>query len=257
MTSTPEAEPSVWRDRIRRAVASVVAITALVGAATLLGDDGAASTKGHWTFLDTASLAELGLVAHDERGGVWGLEDHETATGGRALANQRGEAGASPAVLVAIEPRARDVRALTRCKIAPAGNAAVTAASCGVVFRFVDVRNYWIVRADATASSIDVATVSGGRERVARQFSLPEALRVGEWIELGIEARGDMVKVTLDGRAALIAEAATVPAASGAVGLWAPADATVFFDHFTIETLTATPRALEILPLLGKRPGAG
>ncbi|HVH44083.1 MAG TPA: hypothetical protein VM925_17150 [Labilithrix sp.] len=246
-----------WGERLKKAIASVVVLAALVGTATVLGGDGRKSD--HWTFLDPASLAELGLVAYGDNGGAWGLEEHEPATGGRALANHEGEPGAPPAVLVATMPKARDVRAKTRCKIvstsAKAEAFADSPASCGVVFRFVDEQNHWIVRADAGTNTLEAAAVVRGEERVITRAPTPAPFRIGSWIDLVVEVRGDVVRAELDGRAGLVAQAATVPAATGSVGLWVPSGTTVYFDHFTIETLSASPRSLEILPLLGRRPG--
>ena len=249
------ARSSTWGDRVKRTVASAIVLGALVGAAAMLAGDGGGHE--HWTFLDKASLAELGLVAHGARSGSWLLEDVEAATGGRALANHEGEPGASPALVVAMQPRSRDIRAQTRCMVVgtamKAEAFADVPAACGVVFRFVDEQNHWIVRAIAGESAIEAATVVRGNERVLRRAPAPHAVEVGRWIELSVEVRGDVVKASLDGQPVLVAESTMLPAAAGSVGLWAPAGATAYFDHFTIETLTASPRALEILPILGKR----
>ena len=247
-----------WSDRVKRLVAATVVFAAAAGATTVLGSDGAAS-RGRWAFVDAAALEDLGLVAHGSRGGSWGMEDHEPATGGRALANHRGEPGARPAVLVAAESRSHDLRARTRCKVVGAPMLAVTrmrsSASCGVVFRFLDDRNHWVVRANTGAGAVEAATVVGGKEYVVARAPMVEAAGMGNWIDLDVEVRGDVVRVALGGRPALVADASTAPAAFGAVGLWAPSEAEVLFDHFAFETLTPAPRALEILPLLGRRSG--
>ena len=119
----------------------------------------------------------------------------------------------------------------------------------------IDEQNHWLVRADAGANTIEAATVVRGEERILKRALASDALRVGSWIELSVEARGDVVRASLGGRSVLVAEAPAAPAASGAVGLWVPSGTTVYFDHFMIETLSPAPRALEILPVLGRRPG--
>lgn len=262
-----------WTERLaydlKRAVAGVVLLVAIVMAASILRGDGA-KTSERWTFLDAATPAELGLVA-DGSGGAWALEDHEHATGGRALANHEGAPGEDPAVLVAMQPRARDVRARTRCKVVstamPPESFAPTPAACGVVFRFVDRQNHWVVRANVRSAVemvgaepreiggvVEAATVVRGVERVLEQ-ALVTSLAVGSWIDLEVEARGDIVRVALDGRHLLAVHAPAVMAAFGSAGLWAPSEATVFFDHFAIETLAPAPQAVEILPILGRRQG--
>lgn len=245
------------RDRGKQIVAGLVVLSAVVLAASFLHGDG---QKGeHWTFLDSASLAELGLVAHGSSGGPWGFEDHEPATGGRALANHEGEPDAGPALLVALTPLARDIKTTTRCKVVSMSTRAEafadSPAACGVVFRFIDEANYWTVRADAGAKMLEAAVVIAGAERVIARIAIPAAVRVGAWIDLSVEVRGDVVRAELGGAAPLVVDAAIVPGRAGSVGLWAPAGTTVLFDHFAIETLTSAPRSLEILPLLGRRPG--
>jgi hypothetical protein len=249
---------SAWGHRFKQSIAGALVLAAIVFVAAVFGgDDG--KIGEHWTFLDAVSLADLGLVAHGTRSGAWGLEDHDAATGGRALANHEGEPGASPAVLVAVQPKSRDLRARTRCKVVGTSMLpeafADAPASCGIVFRFLDEQNHWIVRADAGESMLEAAAVVGGEERVLERARTPRSLGIGTWIDLVVEVRGDVLRASLDGQQALVAEAPTVPAGSGAIGLWVPSGATVYFDHFTIETLSAVPRALEILPILGRRPG--
>jgi hypothetical protein len=245
-------------DRIKRAIAGALVLASIVAAAAILGGDGG-TAGGHWMFLDAASLADLGLAAHGSRSGAWELEEHEAATGGRALANREGEPGAGPALLLALQPKSRDLRARTRCKVMGPPSSpdapAESPAACGIVFRFVDDRNHWLVRADASAGVVEAAAVVQGQERLLQRARTPRSLDRGAWIDLRIEVRGDVLRASLDGDQVLLAEAPTVPAGIGAMGLWAPSAATVYFDHFTVETLSTAPRALEILPVLGKRPG--
>lgn len=247
-----------WAERSKRALATVVvAAAALVGASILLGGDGPSDRE--WAFLDPQTLADLGLVAHNPSGGEWGLEAHEPATGGRALANHEGEPGATAAVLVATTSRAHDVRASTRCKVASTSSKAEAfddaPAACGVVMRFVDAQNHWLVRVDAIANMIEVAAIVRGREQVVSRTPTPTPLRIGEWFDLDVEVRGDLVRAQLDGRAAVDTHVVSAPSALGAVGLWVPSGATVYFDRFSIETLSASPRSVELLLLLGRRPG--
>lgn len=242
----------------KRILAGIVLMLAvLLGTAAVLGSD--EPKEEAWTFLDPGALAELGLVAHNPRGGAWGLEEHEPATGGRALANHEGEPGATPAVLVASAAKAVDIRASTRCKVVGTSMVAEAfadaPASCGVVFRFVDERNHWLVRVDAAANVLEAAAVVRGEERILATAPAPSGLRIGEWIDLDVEVRGDVIRAEIDGRQALATHVPVTPGSVGAVGLWVPSGATVYFDRFSIETLSASPRSLELLLLLGRRPG--
>jgi hypothetical protein len=262
-TSPPRAERS-WAPRVKRAIGLAVLLGALVAVGTLLGGDGARGKSGpeHWAFLDAVTPGDLGLVARGT-GGTWALEEHAEATGGRALANHEGTRGGPPALLVAASPSARDLKTRTRCKVAritgprDAADPDHVPAACGVVFRFVDDQNHWIARVDLDASTLEVATLARGKERVLGRRPAGRPLVGDDWVDLVVEARGDIVRLSIDGAASptLVTESPAVHAAFGRVGLWAPSEATVLFDHFTIETLAPTPRALEILPVLGRKAG--
>lgn len=258
----PKEEHSRFVRPLKRLVGGAVLLVAVIAGAMILRSDNR-KTNEHWTFVDAATPADLGLVAQGT-GGVWALEDYEPATGGRALANHEGKAGGDPALLIATELRARDIRARTRCKVVGTTDARIDGdgdgiplqvrAACGVLFRFVDARNYWVVRINAGSSDVEAVAIVRGVPRVVKRAP-SEVISMDTWTDLEVEARGDIIRVAFAGQPLFVAEAPGVPAAFGAAGLWAPAEAKVFFDHFTIETLTPAPQALEILPLLGRRQG--
>lgn len=196
--------------------------------------------KQRWTFVDAATPADLGLSPRVATAGGWTLEEHPVATGGRAMVNHEGDPGSSPAILLVSGTRARDVRAMTRCK----------GESCGIAFRVVDERTYALARIDAPSRRVELVAVADGIERVIDAGSIggaPEA-----WQELAVEARGDVVRVASNGRIVLETTSAE-PAAVGGVGLWAPAASRAYFDELVVEPLPASPQALEVLPLLGRR----
>jgi hypothetical protein len=244
----------------KRWIAGIVVLGAAIFAATLISERGGGAKKNeNWTFLDDKKLGELGLEARGAAmSGEWGLEEHTEATGGRALANQEGDPGKGPALLIAKEQRARDLKAKTRCKVESASLEASAAgqatAACGVVFRYVDDANHWIVRANASAGTVEAVSVVGGKERIVKSEPEPVAA-LNTWIDLAVEARGDVVIVSVGEppKKLFTAEAPTVPAAYAALGLWATSESKAYFDHFSIETLTATPQAIEVLPLLGNK----
>lgn len=247
---------------VKRGIAGIIVLSAAIFAATLISERGAKKDQ-KWTFLDDKKLSELGLEARGAaRSGDWGLEEHTEATGGRALANQEGDPGIGPALLIAKAPRARDLKARTRCKVESVSTKpeafGPAMAACGVVFRYVDDANHWIVRANASAGEIEAVSVVGGKERIVKSAPDPAAA-VNTWLDLAVEARGDVIIVSVGeggARKLFTAEAPTVPAAFGSLGLWATSESKSYFDHFSIETLTATPQAIEVLPLLGNKQRA-
>lgn len=197
-------------------------------------------TKQRWTFVDTATPAELGLTPRVATAGGWALEAHPIATGGRALVNHEGEPGSTAGILLVSNTRARDVRAMTRCK----------GERCGVAFRVSDEHSYTLARVDASSSRVELVAVTAGAERV-----IGEAPVVGGpegWQELAVEARGDLVRIASNGRIVL-ETTIDEPATYGGVGLWSPAPSRAYFDELVVEPMQGPPQALEVLPLLGRR----
>lgn len=214
--------------RLARVVASI-AVTAAIAllAGMLVGEGSAASQR--WTFLDGSTPSEIGLTLHGGRSGDWTLEDHAPATGGRALVNHEGDRGAAPSLVVATTSHARDLRVATRCKVSETSGGHD---ACGLVFRFRDADNYHLARLDVSARIVDIAVVAGGRERLIGRA--PAAVAPGVWQELTVDARGTVLRASLNGRNVLdVTDVA--PASAGAVGLWAPAPAKAYFDELTIE----------------------
>jgi hypothetical protein len=185
-------------------------------------------------------------------GGPWSIEDHAEATGARALVNHEGNAGAKPAVLVAKSILARDLTASTRCK---------STTQCGIVFRYRNDENYDVARFDAATQNVVLANVVGGRDVVVARAPAPAGAPAGgeagtpeAWQDLRVDANAGVIRVRWNDRL-LIEATEGAPANSGYAGLWVPADATAYFDELSIEALPDSPRALEVLPLLGRSSG--
>jgi hypothetical protein len=209
-----------------RALAAAAIITVVAILASFFPPSSATPAKHRWTFVDDSF----------DTGETWTIEHHPAATGGRALSKE----ASSPALLVATSSPARDVRAMTRCK-AERGD------GCGLAFRIADERNYSVVR--VLGERVELARFEGGKESVLASSTLaPGGSEV--WQELMLEARGDVVRVAVNGTRT-IDHHEVRPAIAGGVGVWAPARA--WFDELTIEPLAASPQAVEVLPFL-RRP---
>jgi len=132
-------------------------------------------------------------------------------------------------VAVANAPVLKDLRLEVRCK-AVSGK---TDEACGLVFRFQDDNNYYVVRANALEDNVRLYQVVKGQRRQIAGWNGKVA--AGVWHALAIEARGDKLKVHWDGRAIIEATDGTFPQA-GKVGVWTKADSVTYFDD-----LVATP----------------
>lgn len=125
---------------------------------------------------------------------------------------------------------ARDVRAEVRCKpIAGSGDRA-----CGVVVRYLDADDYYLARANALEDNVRLYRVVGGRREQLASWSGPVAS--GAWHALSLEARGDRLRVSWEGKPILEETDRTFPG-PGAIGLWTKADSVTSFDALTATVL--------------------
>lgn len=108
----------------------------------------------------------------------------------------------------------------------------------GLVWRFKDANNYYVVRANALEGNVVLyKTVNGKRSSLqvkGRMFgygvdtNLPE----GKWSVLRVEFVGNLFTVFYEGRKLFQVEDDTFEDA-GAVGVWTKADSVTLFDDFS------------------------
>ena len=126
-------------------------------------------------------------------------------------------------------PEMKDLRLSVKCK--PVSGRVDQ--GCGLVFRFKDVNNYYVVRANALEDNVRLYHVVKGNRREFAGWNGKVAS--GVWHELAVEAKGDHFQVFFDGKKVMDAHDKTF-ADAGKVGLWTKADSVIYFDE-----LTATP----------------
>ena len=102
----------------------------------------------------------------------------------------------------------------------------------GLVWRYKDENNYYLVRASAIENNVAVYKVQNGRvyalTRVARHL-----IPANGWSILKVSVKGNRFQIYLDHRRILQAYDNTVPAA-GKVGLCTVADSVAYFDDFRV-----------------------
>ena len=109
----------------------------------------------------------------------------------------------------------------------------------GLVWRFQDANNYYVVRANALEDNVVLyKTVNGKRSSLpvkGRMFGYGVDVDVpqGKWSTLRVEFSGSLFTVYFQGRRLFQVEDTTFRDA-GAVGLWTKADSVTLFDDFTI-----------------------
>ena len=103
----------------------------------------------------------------------------------------------------------------------------------GLVWRYRDANNYYLVRVNALAKDVAVFKVENG-QRTQIQESVPHDIPSNVWSILKISVRGNRFQVYVNHRRILQAWDSTF-AGSGKVGLWTLADSVTYFDDFRVD----------------------
>jgi hypothetical protein len=111
--------------------------------------------------------------------------------------------------------------------------------AAGVVWRYHDRNNYYIVRANALENNVVIYKVQDGiRVSIApkglpsRAYGVQHAIAKGAWATLRVVFQGPVFTVYVNGDRLFAAEDRTF--ASGQTGLWTKADSITYFDDFQL-----------------------
>ena len=100
----------------------------------------------------------------------------------------------------------------------------------GLVFRYQDPGNYYVLRANALDDFALFKCVNNQRWPVMRYY-----VRSDEWQRIMVECRGPFISGYWNDR--LLIEARDETFSSGRVGLWTISDSVSYFDDFTLTAL--------------------
>ena len=110
----------------------------------------------------------------------------------------------------------------------------------GIIWRFQDANNYYIVRANALEDNVVLYKVENGvRQSISakglpsRSYGVKRVIPRGRWNTLKIEFQGSSFIVFLNGERIFETEDQTFTKA-GRTGLWTKADSVTYFDEFTV-----------------------
>lgn len=159
----------------------------------------------------------------------WAVAEDPTAPGGgKVLAQTSTDATSTRFPLCVYEPlKAKDVRLSVRFK---AVSGTVDQAA-GIIARFKDRDNYYIVRANALENNVRLYKVVRGQRRqfAGANMKVP----AGTWHTLALELRGPHFSISFNGERLFEADDSTFREA-GKVGLWTKADSVTFFADLHI-----------------------
>jgi hypothetical protein len=105
--------------------------------------------------------------------------------------------------------------------------------AAGLVARYRDKDNYYVVRANALENNVRLYKVEGGNRKqfAGANVKVPS----GEWQTLVLEVKGTHLRVLLNDALLFQADDATFKNA-GKVGLWTKADSVTYFDDLRVKT---------------------
>lgn len=114
--------------------------------------------------------------------------------------------------------------------------------AAGVIWRYEDKNNYYVVRANALEGNIVLYKVENGKRTdlpvvgKGRAYGVKAIVRSNEWHELKIIAKGNLFSVIFDGKKLFDVKDKTFTG-SGKAGLWTKADSYALFDNMMIKDL--------------------
>jgi len=107
--------------------------------------------------------------------------------------------------------------------------------AAGLVWRYKDPDNYYLVRSNALESNVRLyRVVNGNRTKFAGKDEVK--LKAGEWHTLRVEHKGTAIKVYLGDEKLFEADDKTFPDA-GKIGVWTKADSVTWFDDLAVDEM--------------------
>ena len=112
----------------------------------------------------------------------------------------------------------------------------------GIVWRYKDHDNYYIVRANALENNVVLYKVEKGKRTdlplvgEGKTYGKKDKVPSGQWGTLRVVAKGNLFGVYHDGKKLYEVQDETFKEA-GKVGLWTKADSVIYFDDLAIEVL--------------------
>ena len=104
----------------------------------------------------------------------------------------------------------------------------------GLMVRYADPDNYYVVRANALENNVNLYRVLKGSRREIKGISVP--VLSDTWHTLGLKAIGERLTVSFNGKELFTATDRTF-ANAGKIGLWTKADSVTRFDVLTVRVL--------------------
>ena len=111
--------------------------------------------------------------------------------------------------------------------------------AAGLVWRYRDANNYYIVRANAIEGNVVLYKVENGKRTdlplkgTGRTYGKKTDVPKSAWSQLAVTVRGPVFTVSINGQGLYQVEDTTFTGA-GKIGVWTKADSVTYFDDLTI-----------------------
>lgn len=111
--------------------------------------------------------------------------------------------------------------------------------AAGLVWRYQDANNYYIVRANALEGNVVLYKVENGKRTdlplkgSGRTYGKKADVPKDTWSQMGVTARGSLFTVSINGEGLYEVEDVTFTGA-GKAGVWTKADSVTYFDDLII-----------------------
>jgi hypothetical protein len=105
----------------------------------------------------------------------------------------------------------------------------------GLVFRYTDPRNYYVLTATCPKDTLGLYRMNGGHLNLIKE--VPATLERGRWYTFKVDARGGHFTAYLDGKQMFAADDGSL--AKGRIGVWSQNDSKVSFDNIKLTPAAA------------------
>ena len=172
---------------------------------------------------------DLGITGHGHPG-KWTVVRDETAAGGLAIEQSSDDPTDDRFNFAVYQSLSlKNLVASTRFKLITG-----TMKSAGLVFRFRDASNYYILRANALEGRVDIFRMCDGEMK--RVTGTDADVVLNHWQTLKLVANGDQFEVSLDNTSLFTGWDQTF-LTDGRIGLWTQEDNVTRFDQLEITAL--------------------
>jgi len=167
----------------------------------------------------------------------WEIVADSTSPAGARVLAQRSEEATPERFLLAIDPAAALANGAVTVRFKPVSGNIDRAA--GLVWRYRDESNYYVVCANALEDNVVLYKVEGGRRTAlppagkGGEHAVGHSVPAGRWSTLRVAFMGPRFVVSVDSKPLFEVEDSTF-AAPGKVGLWTMAEGVTYFDEFDL-----------------------